>query len=227
MARHRRKRERTRPTRLLRSKRLLLSLLVLMILGGAGYNVHAYQMRRQATVLREFARAAATENDPARAIEFYKQYLLLQPQDPDALSELAAQYEELAKAKPAFAFDAISVLEEKVLSLDERRHDDRRRLAKLYFQTGKFDRARAHLNQLLKADDPALQNDAEVHLLLARCDRLEKKLDDARKSYERSIATGKAPPSTSLEFAVFLRNEVKTPQSIADADAAMNHLIQE
>ncbi len=183
MARRHRKRERTRPARLLRSKRLLLGILLVFILGGAGYGLHSFQMRRQATVLRELGRRAAADGEPAKAVEFYKQYLVLKSDDYEGFSELAAQYEELAKTQPAFALDAISLLEEKVLSISPSRHDDRKRLAKLYYGIGKFDRARSHLNQLLATGDATLENDPELLLTLARCDRLEKKPDEARRGY--------------------------------------------
>ena len=227
MARRRRKRERTHPTRLLRTKRLLIGILGLLLFGGAAYGLHGYQMRRQAAVLRELGRNSINENEPARAVDFYKQYLVLNPNDLDANSELSAIYEEMAKVKPAYALDAIALLEEKVLSLDPARHEDRRKLAKLYYQIGKFPAARQHLTQLLAANVPTLTNDPELHFLLARCDRLEKKTEEARKGYERSIATKLAPPTTSLELATYLRYELNTPQAIVDADAVMNRLIQE
>ena len=226
MARRRRNRERTQPTRLLRTKRLLLSLLAVMILGGAGYALHSFQMRRQATVLLEMGRKASADNDPTRAVEFYKQYLAHRPGDVDATAELAGVYEELSKSKAGFAQEAIALLEEKVLGPQPTRHADRLRLAKLYFQTGKTSPARQNLNQLLNSGDPKIVEDPEVHLLLARCDRRENKPDEARKSYEHAIATGQAPASTSLELATFLRYDVASPQSIVDADAAMNRLIE-
>ena len=226
MARRSRNRERTHPARVLRTKRLLLGILALLVCGGAGYGIHSVQMRRQSTVLLELARAATAENDAIRAVEFYKQYLAMKPDDPDANAELAGLYEELAKSKPAFALEAIGLLEGKVLSLQPARHAERLKLAKLYMQTAKFAAAREHLNQLVASNDPAANADPEVFLLLARCDRHEKKNDDARKRYEKALATGRAPSAASLEMALFLRYDLNAPQSIVEADAAMNLLIQ-
>ena len=227
MARRRRSRERSRPTRLLRAKRLLLTFAAALALGGVAYAVHGIQMRRQATVLRELGRKAAAENDPLRAVEFYKQYLVAQPDDPEAYAELAGVYDDLAKSKPAFANEAIALLEDKVLSVAPNRHGDRRRLAKLYFQTGKVGAARKNLNELLASGDPAQTADPEIHLLLAHCDRRDNKPAEARMHYEAAIATNRAPVSTPFELATILRYEWNTPQSIVDADAVMDRAVEE
>lgn len=218
-------RERSRPTRLLRTKRLILAILAVFALTGAAYGLHNVQMRRQATLLHELGQKAAADGAPLRAVDFHKQYLALKPDDLDAQSELAGLYEELAKAKPGFAQEAIAILEEKVLNADPARHDDRLKLAKLYFQINKTSAARQHANQLLAA--PVRPLDAEVYLLLARCDRREKKIDDARTKYDRALATKRAPATTYREFAQMLRYEIATPQAIVEADRAMNRLIQD
>jgi len=198
-----------------------------MVLGGIAYAVHGVQMRRQATVLRELGRKAAAENDPLRAVEFYKQYLVARPDDPEAYAELAGVYEELAKSRPAFANEAIALLEDKVLSVAPNRHDDRRRLAKLYFQTGKVGAARKNLNELLASGDPAQAADPEIHLLLAHCDRRDNQPAEARKHFEAAVATKRAPVSTALELATILRYEWNTPQAIVDADALMDRAVEE
>ena len=178
-------------------KRVAAVLALCVVLAGGVHFLHAFQVRRTASALKDLATAAEQVGDHAKAAEYLGRYLGLHPDDGDALAEYGLVLDKQAEAAKSGRLKLRAFL---VLSQAMRRtnRDDLRRpLAMLAVQMGRTSEARDYLNDLLARSSP---HDAELEDLLGRCDEADGKYDEARHGlptgrHGRSATGGNLRPS--------------------------------
>jgi tetratricopeptide (TPR) repeat protein len=136
-------------------RRFLVRLLVVLALvAGAWYGLHAWQTSRLAPALLAAARQAREQKRLDEAESFLGAYLARRPDDQEARVQLAEVKTDLADTAPKRR--AIIPLYAEVLEKEPDRHDLRRRLVKLAIGSGQYELAAEHLEKLRQAfpDDP-------------------------------------------------------------------------
>ena len=219
------------PARALRLHRLLLVLgvaLAVGVLAGVGF---AVQTARQAPAWLDLARKSKQAGDLPAAERFYEQYLEYRKNDADVRFELAGVLDEHAQASLARPREAFKLWEQslaeayKGLQADGRRHDERRKLAKLNLLLGRPTAARTELDVMLK--EPELRADPELLDLLASTEPGTPAGKEAAANHLRAaVATGKAAPDVSARLAAVLRQDVGTPRAKQEADEVMAALVK-
>jgi hypothetical protein len=142
---------------------LVISLTVGIVFFGGLHLLHGRQLSRQSGALLRQADAAEQAGDQVRAADYLGRYLLLHPDDADALQRYASALDGSAKTNT----DKLRALQamERVLFFSPDRADTRRRLVALAMTPG-FDRfcdPMPHLRYLLAAaPDDAYHED--LHL---------------------------------------------------------------
>jgi outer membrane protein assembly factor BamD (BamD/ComL family) len=119
---------------------------VFAVLAVSAYAVHAVQVRRQVSAVKERAiRAEAqADKDPAKAdeaIDLFAQYLKFRPQDGDAYRRYASLAFTQAKDDPKKVSGAIDAME-KFLRQYPENHTERRKLIDLYMKVGPLSAAK-------------------------------------------------------------------------------------
>ncbi|HWY87306.1 MAG TPA: tetratricopeptide repeat protein [Gemmataceae bacterium] len=177
----------------------ILLLIVCFTLAGAGwYFLHRIQMRAMQPRLLEQATRAETDSPPEykRAATFLNQYLMVNRDDVDVQARLGVLVEDKLPNDPKF----VRGIYEEVLRQDDKRHDIRKRLAKLYVKHNGFADALKHLEKLKEA----AQYDAEMDVLEGNCwwalatklaqqdatkEESKNKLAKAKECYAKAIET--------------------------------------
>jgi cellulose synthase operon protein C len=222
-----RRRSSNKPPRVLKRKRLWITLGVAVgVLALAG-GVYAVQLNRQAPSLLRLARKANDDKDYATAAKQYEKYLEFRPNDAAVHTELAEVYFEFARVTVNQPFRAADLRNkateeyERALQFDSNRHDDRRKLARLYIGLQKYSNGRKHTEELLKS--PEFKSDPELHEFLAACEL--QNYNDAAKHLRKAIETGKAGPDTYRRLAYLLKYNINSPTSHAEADDVMRQMV--
>lgn len=162
--------------------KLFLTLLIAWLLFGIGIHaLHAYQVRRQADNLLALAAEAEADSDRVRAIECLSRYLVHAPEDTDALARCGILLAGVSPS-PNLRCRAMVLLHE-VLRREPGRHDIRRRLARMAVELRLFTDARDYLEVLQQA----FPDDAEVELLLGRCDEAAGQYAKAAAWFRKAI----------------------------------------
>jgi tetratricopeptide (TPR) repeat protein len=195
---------------------------VAAVVGGGIYWLHGKQVNRQAGDVLARAEAAAAKGDTAAAVGLFQNYLKLRPRDLDAYAKYAAALEAKFQTDPATVYDLIKVCE-RIIQLDPARRDERRKLARWYVATEGYPNARANLAPLLA--EQTADADPDLQELAALSQAGDQKWAEAADHYRKALATGKAPASTHLAFAVMLREKFHSAAADREADAVMNQLI--
>jgi tetratricopeptide (TPR) repeat protein len=142
-------------------------LVVLTVLGVAGHQVHAYQVRRNAQALRAQAERAEENEDRTKAIRYLGHYLKLAPHDNEATFRLAEILDnEGIKENNLFLRQRAFDLYERGLRRDPEQSAARRRQVDTAMALRKYKDALDHLKDFLLKESP---KDAELHHLAARC----------------------------------------------------------
>src|SRR5262245_7438029 len=160
--------------------RLNVKLLVIVAvsavaLGGALYQLHAFQARRAATALLQLAKEAEKKGEHPKTLKYLHLYLKHVPSDTDALAAYGTTLAKVAGA-PAVRTEAFFTLE-KVIRRDPGRADVRRVLVELAMHPD-LDRsadAEDHLRALLRA----APGDAKLEYQLAQSLEANRKYADA------------------------------------------------
>ncbi len=199
--------------RTLRLGRLAVVLVAVVVFGVGVHFLHAFQLKRNASVLKDQAEQAQKQADEAKtagdsvkaaealgkAADYYGRYLGFHPDDPEALAHYGLLLNELAKS-PLQKQRAFFVLE-KAVRLDPARDDVRRKLVDLAVSIGRTLDAREHLKTLLEAS-PA---DPELEYQMGRCEEADGHFADAKVYYEDSIQDGPRRVDTYVRLASLLR----------------------
>ncbi len=118
---------------------LAIFLLVVLVLCGAVHLLHGYQLRRNARIFLQEARSAKEAKNLGAAIQHYRAYLELAPEDMEALAEYGLL---LADAR---AWGVAYGTMERLLRTERHRADIRRRLVDVAMALERFRDAREHL----------------------------------------------------------------------------------
>jgi tetratricopeptide (TPR) repeat protein len=162
-----------------------LALLVLLVgglvLGGAAFATHRFQVKRNAEALLAQADQAEEEGRPALAADYVRQYLGLAPGDKGALARYALLSEKEARGDRGKVW--VLSLCEQVLRRDPTRSDVRKAAARLALETGFVKEARVHLKELLGKSP----SDVELLLQRARCEALAREFETAAGFYVQVV----------------------------------------
>lgn len=220
--------------RVLKPRRLLIVLGVLVVLAGLGIAGYVVQSGRQAPQWLEMARTAAQERNYAQAVEFYDRYLSYRPKDAtDVRFELAGVYDDYARVSLARPREAGRLWDESTrqynvaLQDDSSRHEERRKLARLYLLLGKPLTARKEIELLRK--QPEFRDDPELYEMLAVCDdgTTKREKEVVAGHLREAVNTGKAAPDVYLRLAFLLKRDLGTPKAQEEADELMRKLVDD
>lgn len=222
------------PRRVLKTRRMLIVLGALVVLAGLGIAGYVVQSGRQADQWRELARKSVEERNYAQAVEFYDRYLSYRPKDAtDVRFELAGVYDDYARISLARPREAARLWDESTrqynvaLQDDSSRHEERRKLARLYLLLGKPSTARKEIELLRK--QPEFRDDPELYEMLAVCDdgTTKREKEVVAGHLREAVNTGKAAPDVYLRLALLLKRDLGTPKAQEEADELMRKLVDD
>src|SRR4051812_41927703 len=124
-------------------------LTVCLVLGGATYFVHGYQVQRNARGLLDRARKAQDEGKLARAAESLSQYLNLKNDDGESWRWYAQVLDKLHADGTPRAREKVYMVQEETLRHDSGDVELERRCADLALELRRSVDARRHLQNLL------------------------------------------------------------------------------
>ena len=161
-------------------KRLVILLTTILVAGLSIFFIQRYQVEKMdRSVLAQAARAEKDGNfeDAAR---FYQEHLEVVPDDQEAKLKYADVLRKGPK-NPARQEQAAQLYDQYVARFPAN-NSARRRLAELNVETGRYDKARPHLELLLKSEP----DDGALCFLLGRCQEANEPAQ-AVKSFEHAI----------------------------------------
>lgn len=161
---------------------LAIALTVVAVLGGGVHWLHGVQNQRHAAFFLAQAQRDKADGRAPEAVEGFRRYLRLVPDDTDARAELGMLLADRRQASEAFA------TMERVLQEQPDRKDVRRRLVDVALQVGRPSDAQEHLAVLLK-DAP---NDAELLELKGVCLYSTRKYPEAAQVFKEATASDPA-----------------------------------
>jgi len=164
------------------NKRFLLQvLLVVLLLTGGLFGLHAIQADRIPEALKRQAEKAAEANKLDAAIHYYRQYLEFVPDDVDIEITLV---DLMRKRSPTTRGQAeVIFLYEKILRTDPERHGVRREALAACLKLGRYSDAATHAEALLKLSP----SDAGLWQQLGAAQIGMNKRIEAKTSYERAV----------------------------------------
>ncbi len=207
-------------------KRLNVKLLVILFVGvvvltGAAFGLWMMNTSRTLEALKLEAQRAQEDGDTDKAIDFYGRYIKQVPEDSDAAGEYALLVADWAETPgtPRHATQIAYRELERALRLDSSRDDIRRRLITYTMARRRFADAVENINILLEKNP----EDGELLARLAQCYASQKRLDDAREAYAKSIAADPQRVDSYLGYAVLLRSEF---DDVAAADELIDSMVE-
>jgi predicted Zn-dependent protease len=195
--------------------------LVLAVLGGSGYFLHAYQVQRNASVLLDRARRAEEDKDLGRAAESLSRYLSIKRQDGPTWAWYARVVDQQAPEGPGRA--QVYLIHEQALGFNPGDPQLERKCAELALELQRFSDARRHLRALLPEDSPGKPADAILEDLLGQCARGEAKFAEAEDWFRKAIAHGPGQADTYDRLARMLRTELRKPD---EADQLIESMVK-
>ncbi|MGL4419404.1 MAG: tetratricopeptide repeat protein, partial [Gemmataceae bacterium] len=156
--------------------------------------------------------------------KLYTNYLNFQPRDVEALAQYVALVEKTTGNNARSVRGLVDVYE-RLLRVDPKRKDERRKLVKLLFALQYFPGAKEHLGALL---DPGMGGDPDDPELLAEYAYAELrsgKTDEAVNKLRRAIETKRAPVGIYLRLAEWLRTESSASDAAVEAERLMQQVI--
>lgn len=160
---------------------LLITLVLLLVCGGAFHALHVWQVDRNVTSLLSYAREAAKAKKYDQAISLYDQYLKMVPNDFDVQEELANHLDDLATAPRDHA--RVAALYETLLLKSANRPDARQRLIADLILIGRYDAAVRHL-EILR---PTAKDPADIEHKRGWCLDAEGKADAAAQAFRKAV----------------------------------------
>lgn len=208
-------------------KRLNVKLLVILFVGivvltGAAFGLWMMNTSRTLEALKLEAQRLEEEGDHDKAIEFYGRYIRQVPDDSEAAGEYAMLVADWAErpGAPRHANQMAYRELERALRLDSSRDDIRRRLITYTMARRRIADAIENINILLEKD----AEDGELLARLAQCYASQKRLQDARDAYMKSIEADPNRVDSYLGYAVLLRSEL---DEVAEADQLIDRMVEE
>lgn len=182
-------------------------------LGVGVHTLHRYQVQRRASGLLARAARAEADGQIAQAQDYYTRYLVLRPDDVEAL----ARYAELldrSNDTPAGRAQAFRVYR-KAVQLAGERSDLRRRMIDLGVRSDDYSEIRAHVEVLLRQTP----KDSELLYLLGRCEESAGRSREAAEAYEKARKIDPSRIEVYTRLAELLRRQLHSPEK---ADAVMD-----
>lgn len=215
---------RRRAGRTLHAKRLALFLVLVAVSTGSVYAIHKSMIRKSATAMLRQAEKAKAEGNIGEAVKLYQDYLNFQSRDADALEAYAQLLETVSATRPRARQERADTLE-RVLRVDPSREQSRRDLAKLYLEMGLFSQANNHYDELLEGIAQDSPEAAELQFEAAVCDVYQGQPQRASEHLRKTLASGHAKAEAYVLLAHVLKNQINTPESLAESDEVMRKLI--
>jgi tetratricopeptide (TPR) repeat protein len=202
--------------RRLNGKALLILVLSAAALAGGAHLAHAFQVKRNAAAMIDQARQAEHEGEARQAAWYLQQYISLEPNDTDARARYGLLLHSSANTQQEH-LRAYLTLEE-VLRRDSGRADVRRAAVELAVRFGRFVEARGYLKTLM-AESPA---DAELVLLLGRCELRAARLNEAAECFSRIGRLAPDRVDLCVTSADILRRNLQRPMA---ADQVIDQMV--
>ena len=165
--------------------RLAILISVFALVGGGGYFLWAYQVERLANGVVARADAAEKAGKYADAEQLFREHLAVVPDD----IEVKLKYAEAILKNQGSSRRQVEALTifDSVLGRHTGRDDVRRRAAELATEMGAFERARIHLDILLKTASSTGRQDGHLEYLMARCREHEGDFAGAAEYYGSAV----------------------------------------
>ena len=193
------------PKRRVNCKALLVLLGSGAIFGVSISLAHCFQVKCNARDLLDQAALAQEEGRPEQAAEHLTLYLGLVPADAEALARYGLLLHQLART-PETKLEAYLTLERALAKAPERA-DVRRQAATAALELGYFDRARTHLQTLLKKTA-----DAQLLRLMGRCEAGVAAFEKAAECFARAARLTPTDSNLATEYARLLRQRRGKPR---------------
>lgn len=185
-------------------KRLLIVVAVAVLVSGAVFAVHHFQVKSQSSIYKQRAEqvAAAAETDPGQrgeAIALYREYLRFNPRDEAAYQKFAQLHFAHAKADPdPNTVERATIGAEEFLRAFPAHSAERQQLAELYVSSGQYGKlpiAKQHIEMLLSSPTGDFKNNVEVREMAATValGLDPENVEGALTHLDAAIRTGKAP----------------------------------
>jgi tetratricopeptide (TPR) repeat protein len=197
---------------------------VIVLLSGATYAVHEYQVQRNAVTLLDSARRAEAENKLAKAAEFLNQYLNLKREDGKTWQWYAEVIDRLyPEGSPRR--EQVFLVYEQALRLKPDDQQLKRRCAEVALKIGRFQEAANYLEQLLgDPEDKPKPAISELKELLGQCYRSMSSFENAEKAYRGSIKDDESRVSSYDQLARLLRVDLRRSQ---EADLIIEEMVKQ
>jgi tetratricopeptide (TPR) repeat protein len=201
---------------------VLLAVVVATVVGL--FVVHRIQRGRIARGLIYQAEKAKQEGHPEKAVQYYSQYLTLQPEDNQIRVVLGELLEQVLDKQPIYVRNPTQVvfLYDQVLLAEPDRHEIRRKLVKLTLwpRFRRYQDALTHLDALQKA----FPDDGELWQLRGLCLEGQAKFEDALIAYRKAI---ESPPEQVRSHELLARLLRLRLNRFKDADDIIERMIKD
>ena len=203
-----------------------LALLILVVAAGAGalFFVHRFQRGRIGRGLIFQAEKAKQDGHPEKAVQYYSQYLTLQPEDNEVRIALGVLLEQQLEKQPIYVRNPTQVLflYDQVLLRDPERNDIRRKAVKLVLlpRLRRYQDALTHLDALQKSF-PA---DGELWQLRGICLEGQSKFEEAEEAFRQAIDF---PPDQVRSHELLARLLRQRLNRIKEADELIERMVQQ
>jgi len=206
-----------RPRRL-QFKRLGILLIIMIVLGGGAYELHAFQVKRNSHDLLERAHHAVAAKNTKEALDAFNRYLRLEPFDNDAVGDFGMLLAQVARETGSASTRRQAYFNlERAVRNDRDRNDWRLELVRVAMALGvaRVKDARVHLKVLLNVpnDDPFTWSqdiavEPEPTKLLGLCFETDKDYEKAVECYQRAIKAEPKQIDCYVRAATILRRRL-------------------
>jgi predicted Zn-dependent protease len=201
--------------------------IVVAVLGGTIHFVHAYQVRRYASVLLDRARRAEADEDLEKATESLRQYLDLNREDGPTWAWYARLVDRRTPAGPGRV--RAYLVHEEALRHHPADPPLQRRCAELALELERYSDARRYLqllHQRAPRDSYGAPADAELEDLLGQCDRGEggeAGYAEAERWFRQAVAHDPGHIASYDHRARMLRKDLQQPE---EADRVIEAMVK-
>jgi tetratricopeptide (TPR) repeat protein len=209
--------------RSLNLKFIALLFVGLVFTGGGVHFLHAFQLRRNAYSLMEYAKKAEENKDFSKSIFYLRRYLGFNPTDTEALLKLALLSADHAEklGSPKQAAGAYFLLNS-VLLRDEKNQQARRRIIDLAVKIGRYADAREHIKKFVAYSPNDFPEKAELEYLTGVCLKRESKFSEAVEKLKEAEKLDPKKLEVYEQLAFLYRYRLEDPNS---ADDVMKRMV--